>query len=129
MDVDLNCNPSDSVKNPNDKGNDMKSHNVSHLQYNEIIQNACNECDIGQMSIVMSGDNNVGIDEDLAISESDEENIFDEIDIRRKFFEQEENYINKSNGQLQQLTENSQSRIETEEYKNVHDDDDGWLRF
>ncbi|KAI9580485.1 transcription initiation factor TFIID subunit 1 isoform X1 [Glossina fuscipes] len=166
MDLDPNYDPSDFLTMHNRLGNQQidnqqqqqQQQQQSFTQFLPAEENqnsvdaqiAGNQQNISQLPLIMSGNDNVGIDEDLAISESDEEDeCGQKVTVKTEVFNESlnEDQINSANlmanemltaqsnqeQQQQQLMQNvaPYGLQASKEEPNTPDDndDDGWLRF
>lgn len=162
MDLDPNYDPSDFLHNRlgnQQIDNQQQQQQQSFTQFLPAEENqnsvqdaqiAGNQHNISQLPLMMSSNDNVGIDEDLAISESDEEDeCGQKVTVKTEVFNESlnEDQINSANlmandmltvqsnqeQQQQQLMQNvaPYGLQASKEEPNTPDDndDDGWLRF
>lgn len=157
MDLDPNYDPSDFLTMHNRRGDNEQQEKGSQFLQNVEIQSGSvpssneNNSNAHQMPLMMGSHDNMGIDDDLAISESDEEDNGN-VRVKREFFSEhmEDEHVQTQQPvndlQIQQQQFPTQSFVDIEGVKedyhqeqlhqtqngsshNDDNNDDDWLRF
>lgn len=146
MDLDPNYDPSDFLTLHNRMGNN--ENNQHHENQSENLPNTNeNKSNIQQMPLMMGSNDNMGIDDDLAISESDEEDDGN-VRVKREIFtdqldeepDQQQSIVDMQIQQQQQEQIPIQPYIYIDQQQHHHqkpnqsshhedNNDDDWLRF